>query len=177
MSVAGINSTSFSSPNAAYIQNQQRQAQQQSFQSLAQEFQTGTLMQPRASLPQAVAPGPSANGTIDLPGGGTAAANGPSSAGTLATAASSTLAQATTQETHGHVPHRRHLGVEGGPEPDGATSSTSHGQLGQTVQAGSASSVERAYGSVQQGLTNALNSDLITAQSAALEASTISLTA
>jgi hypothetical protein len=180
MSVSGISGTSFMNANAASIQSQQRQIQNQ-FQSLAEQFQNGSLAaEQTVALPQsppATPQGPFVNGTIALPGNSASSATG-----TMATPGGSSTTQSSTRQAHGHSHHRRHLGVEGGPETDSDTPNTApFGQLGQAVQASTSSSAQssaqQAYGSVEQGLQNALNSDLITAQSAALEASSISLTA
>jgi hypothetical protein len=190
MSVSGISSTSFMNANSASIQSRQQQIQNQ-FQSLAQQYQNGSLAaEQTATLPQsplATPQGPFINGTIASPGNSSSSANGPSSAGptgtgTVTTPGSSSTTQPSMRQAHGHSHHRRHLGVDGGPENDSDTPNTApFGQLGQAVQAStsasSQSSAQQAYGSVQQGLQNALNSDLITAQSAALQASSISLTA
>jgi hypothetical protein len=185
MSVSGISSASFMNANAAYIQNQQRQIQNQ-FQSLAQQYQNGSLAAEQTAAlpqnPQATPQGPFVSGTIASPGNASASSTTPAASGTVATPGGSSTTEPSTRQVHGHSHRHRHLGADGGPENDSDTPNTApFGQLGQAVQASTSSpaqsSAQQAYGSVQEGLQNALNSDLITAQSAALQASSISLTA
>lgn len=158
MSVSGISSSSFISQNIANIQNQQQQIQKQ-FQSLAQEFQSGSLSTEQTTAqPQS----PLVTGTLASPGS-SSSSDGPSGA------------QPGSPQSHGHAHHHRHLSVSGDPLSE--TANTSLGQLGQPIQAANSSAAQQAYGSVQQDLQQiALNSDLITAQSAALQASSLSVT-
>lgn len=163
MSVAGVSSTSFMSQSVANNQNQQQQIQNQ-FRLLAQQFQTGSLSTEQTNaLPQS----PLAVGTVATPGSSTPAGWSDVQSGSQA---------------HGHWHHHHgHHHVDGGTNSESdsdSANSPSLGQLGQAIQATSSSSAQQAYGTVQQDLNQiALNSDLITAQSAALQASSLSLTA
>jgi hypothetical protein len=160
MSVSGISSSSFMSQNIANIQNQQQQIQKQ-FQSLAQEFQSGSLSAEQTTAqPQS----PLATGTLATPGG-SSSLDGPSGP------------QSGSPQSHGHSHHHhRHFNVNGDPLYE-ATNTATFGQLGQPIQEANSPAAQQAYG-VQQDLQQiALNSDLITAQSAALQASSLSVTA
>ncbi len=158
MSVAGVSSTSFMNQNIASCQNQQQQIQKQ-FRTLALEFQSGNLSTAQTNaLPQS----PVAAGTGATPGNS-------SPAGWSDVHSES--------QAHGHWHHHHGHRVDGDTDSE-TSNSPSLGQLGQAIQATNSSSAQQAYGSVQQDLQQiALNSDLITAQSAALQASSLSLTA
>lgn len=160
MSVSGISSSSFMNLNAASIQNQQQQMQQQ-FQALAQEFQSGNLSS--AQTTALTQNPPQVSGTLATP--------------TSAPTAASSDVPSSTQTAHGHSHHHRH--IQSDTDSDQDTSTTpSLGQLGQAIQSGSASTAQQAYGSLSQDLQQvALNSDLINAQSAELQSSGLSLTA
>ncbi len=163
MSVAGVSSTSFMNQNIANCQNQQQQIQKQ-FQTLAQEFQSGSLSTEQTTAqPQS----PLAAGTVATPGSSMPAGWSDVQSGSQALG-------------HGHHHHGHHH-VDGSTNSESdsdSANSPSLGQLGQAIQATSSSSAQQAYGRVQQDLNQiALNSDPITAQSAALQASSLSLTA
>ncbi len=163
MSVAGISSSSFANQSIVNGQNQQQPIQNQ-FQWLAQEFKAGNSSTEQTG---AIPPNPTAVGTVATPGSSTI--DGASSGGSSNLSAS---------WAHGHW-HHHHVHANSDADSDSETAnSPSLGQLGQPVQGTSSSSAQQAYGSVQQDLNQiALNSDLITAQSAALQASSLSLTA
>ena len=145
--------------SAINSQNPQQQIQGQ-FHLMAQQFQAGNLSAEQTntnSLPQ----GPLAHGIL-IPRDSSSASG---SAGTPP-----------GSQVHGHG-HRHHGFPQDDPGSE-AANSPSLGQLGQAIQATNSSSAQQTYGSVSQDLQQiALNSDLITAQSAALQASTLSLTA
>jgi hypothetical protein len=162
MSVAGVSSTSFTNQGVVNSQNQRQQIQNQ-FQSMAQQFQSDNLATEQAgATPQF----PSATGPVALPGGSAPANFSPSGW--------SGVQSGTHAPGRGH--HRGHSCGDSDTDSE-STGAPSLGQLGQAIQATNSSSAQQAYGSVQQDLQQiALNSDLITAQSAALQASSLSLT-
>jgi hypothetical protein len=150
MSVSGISASSFFSQNPANIQNQQRMRQE--FQSLAQEFQSGNLSATQsnvAALEQGLQTGASTSAESSSPG-----------------------ASSGSQNTHLHHHHHMRFRVDAGSD-NSATSLFN--ELGQTANP---SGAQAAYSSLQQDLQQvALNSDLMNAQAAALQASSgISLT-
>ena len=158
MSVSGISSSSsFNTPNAN-VQNQQQW--QQEFQKLAQELQSGSLASPEAT-PQATTQTeltalqqPSPTTTSPAPTPSPAQSGSPSST-------QLNVPQGTPKHAiHLHRPH--HLQIDAGSDGDQGPS-----PLGQTSPAGTASTAQQAYSSWQQDLQQvALNSDLLTAQSA-----------
>jgi hypothetical protein len=155
MSVSGISSSSFFNAQSANLQNQQQW--QQEFQKLGQELQTGSLSSPQATA-QTTAQTELAALQQSSPTNSTASTqSSDSSAPTLAP-------QGTPKHSiHLRTPH--HLRVDAGDESD--TSTQDSNPLGQTLQSGSSSAAQQAYSAWQQDLQQvALNSDLLTAQSA-----------
>ncbi len=153
MSVSGISSSSFFNTQGANVQNQQQW--QQEFQKLTQELQAGSLTSPGATTQtaaqaQAAAPQPGSPSSVTP----TAQNNAP---GSLLF----NLPHGTPK--HGfHWRHPHHLQVGAGNDTDPASSPSA-----QTLEPGNASSAQHAYTSWQQDLQKiALNTDLLTAQSA-----------
>lgn len=161
MSVSSIFSSSFMNPNISNLQNQQ-QIQQQ-FQALAQEFQSGNLSPAQTTALQ----------QGNLQSGATTPSSGST---TSATDSTNLQSGAFHHPIRGHHPRHAHLSSNDS-DSDQTTTAPSLGQLGQAVQSGSSSTAQQAYGSLQQDVQQiALNSDLINAQSAALQSSGLSLT-
>jgi hypothetical protein len=155
MSIAGI--SSFLSQNVANIQNQQAKIGQD-FQSLAQQLQASNLS---PSQTTALNPGLQSGPTPPLQG---------------------VPQQPIQSPIHGgHVHSNHHLRdpIEGDPSGDDSDTpiTSPFGEFGQAVPSTSASAAQQAYSSLQQNLSQvALNSDLINAQSEALEDHGLSLT-
>jgi len=155
MSIAGI--SSFLSQNVASIQNQPSKIGQD-FQSLAQQLQSSNLS---PSQTTALQPGLQTGATPPLQG---------SPQHTI---------QAPTHGGRFHSNHRLRDPIGTDTSDDGSDSPTVNpfGELGQAVQSTTASAAQQAYSSLQQNLSQvALNSDLINAQSEALEDHGLSLT-
>ena len=160
MSVAGVSSTSFMNQNTVTSQNQQQNQNQ--FRSLTQQLQSGSLAtEQTTAVPQSPLAVSSVASPVSTPPAGWAGAQ-----------------LGTKAHGHGHHHHHGHVRADSDTASDTESADTpSLGQLGQAIQAGNSSSAQQAYGSVQQDLDQiALNSDLITAQSAALQASSLSFT-
>jgi hypothetical protein len=155
MSIAGI--SSFLSQNPASIQNQQSKIGQD-FQSLAQQLQASNLS---ASQTTGLQPGLQTGTTSPLQG---------------------VPQQPILSPTHGGHAHSNHrlrdpIGTDTSDDGSDTPSTNPFGELGQGLQSTSASAAQQAYSSLQQNLSQvALNSDLINAQSEALEDHGLSLT-
>ena len=159
MSVSGISSSSFFNAQSANIQNQQQQQQwQQEFQKLGQELQAGSLSTPQAAVQTTT----QTEFAALQPASQTAFTSA-----TQSSDPSSQLVNA-PQGTpkHGifrHSPH--HLHVDAGDENSSSTPDSN--PLGQPASSGNSATAQQAYSSWQQDLQQvALNSDLLTAQSA-----------
>jgi hypothetical protein len=154
MSIGGISASSLFNLNTGSLQSTQ-QAQQQSFQTLAQQLQASEFnaTQQNGAVPRINSPNPSS-----INGGSTNA----STSGTSA-----------AQDTRAHFHHRFRVRIDSGSEnPDDSPNQE------QPLQSTTASTAQAAYNSLSQDLQQvALNSDLITAQSAMLQSTSVSLTA
>jgi hypothetical protein len=157
MSVAGISSSNFLNYQNANVQAQQQQWQQ-AFQQLGQELQTGNLS-PLESTAQTTAQ--TELSALQQPSPASASPAAP--IGTPATPILFNVPQGTPKHgIHERTPH--HL-VSADDNSDNSTQDSN--PLGQTPQAGNSSTAQQAYNSWQQDLQQvALNSDLLTAQSA-----------
>ena len=156
MSVSGISSSSFFNTQSANVQNQQQW--QKEFQKLGQELQAGNLSSPQASDQTTT--------QTEL-----AALQPASQTGSTSPAQSSDPASQLLNAPHGtpkhgvfrHSPH--HLHVDAGDENSSSTQDSN--PLGQPAASGNSATAQQAYSSWQQDLQQvALNSDLLTAQSA-----------
>lgn len=166
MSVSGISSSSFIQQSIASQQSQAQRAQE--FQSLAKEFQSGSL-----SSAQAAGQTTQAAQTTALQELGAPTSAAPSGSSGVPT--DSTSGQAPVQSNHLHWHHRLRLPLENGADNN---SGAAPSLFGQVVQSGNASSAQQAYRSLQHDLQQvALNGDLINAQSAALQSADLSVTA
>ena len=153
MFVSGISSTSFFNPQSANAQNQQQW--QQEFQKLTQELQSGTLALPGAIVQT------TAHAQI------AASQPGPPAIATP-TAQNSDPGSLLLNAPHGAPKHSVHLRRPHHLQV-GAANDSEEGSnpLAETANPGNASSAQQAFNAWQQNLQQvALNSDLLTAQSA-----------
>ncbi len=153
MSVSGISSSSFFNSQNATVQNQQQW--QQEFQKLTQELQSGTLASPGAIV-QTTAQAQ------------TAAPQSAPEAIATPNAQNSDPGSLLLNPPHGtpkhslHLRRPHHLQVGAGNDNEDASNATT-----ETASPGNASSAQQAFRSWQQNLQQvALNTDLLTAQSA-----------
>jgi hypothetical protein len=159
--IAPISGNNYASQPSTGVQNPQ-----QNFSTLLQQMQSGQVPSQTTSQTQGGTP---AQHIVD------------------GTTSSQTVLQGGTPAQHvidgsasSQHAHRRHHTGDGSQTDDDSDSGTtsSFGQLGQPVQATTASSAQQAYGSLQQDLQQvALNSDLLNAQTAFLQDSVLSVTA
>ena len=151
MTISAISSSALFAPGTPSINSQQAG---QTFQSLAQQLRSSEFGSPQSpALPQ---PG--------LPGFGTP----------TPTKGTATLSGSTG--THLHF-HHIHAPASDDADSDAPTSTSPFGELGQALQAGNSSAAQQAYGNLSQDLQQvALNRDLLSAQSAALQSSDLSVT-
>ena len=159
MSVSGISSSSFLNAHRSNVQNQQQW--QQEFQMLGQKLLSGRL-----SSPLAAPPSTSQTELAALQQASPAAATPAVPIGTPATPIFFNVPQGTPAHgIHNRSPH--HLRVDAG-DNDSNTDTPNSNPLEQTLQSGNASTAQQAYSAWQQDLQQvALDSDLLTAQAAA----------
>jgi hypothetical protein len=169
MSVSGIASSSlFNDVSSSNVQNQQQWLQ--AFQQLGQAV-------PSASLSIAQTPGQTAaqiKGQTELatlqPPSSPASLTSPAQSGNPVTPAFDPRQANPTPGSHFHFHHRFRVGAD----QNGATQESD--QLAQAFPSATSSTAQQAYTSWQQDLQQvALNTDLITAQSAALQSSATSV--
>ena len=155
MSVSSISTSSFTNGNVESIPTRQQPTQQQ-FLALAQQLQSGNLSPAQTAALQ----------QQQLQTGATSSA-------------ASSTSGATPRNDHVRAIFHHHLRPQPGDNEDSSNTTTpSFGQLGQSIQAATSSTAQRAYGSLTQDLQQvALNSDLLGAQSAALQESALSVSA
>jgi len=153
MSVSGISGSSFFNTQSANVQNPQQW--QQEFQKLTHELQSGTLASPGASIQN------TAQAQIAAAQPGTQSSAAPTAQNTDSGPPLLRSPQGTPEHSlHLHRPH--HLQVRAGNDSEGSSNSSA-----EIANPGNASSAQQAFGSWQQNLQQvALNSDLLTAQSA-----------
>ena len=159
MSVSGISSSSFFNAQSANVQNQQQW--QQELQKLGQRLQSGSLPSPPAAAPTA-----SQTELAALQQASPAASTSATLNGTPATPILFKVPQGTPAHgIHTRSPH--HLRVDAGDDENNSDTPNSN-PLEQTLQSGNASTAQQAYSAWQEDLQQvALNSDLLTAQAAA----------
>jgi hypothetical protein len=153
MSVSGISSSSFFNTQSANVQNQQQW--QQEFQKLTQELQSGNLASPGAIV-QTTAQTHIAAVQPESQSSTTPTAQNGDPGSLLLNAPRGT-------PKHGlHLRHPHHLQVSAGNDSEEGSNPSA-----ETANPGNASSAQHAFSSWQQNLQQvALNSDLLTAQSA-----------
>jgi hypothetical protein len=153
MSVSGISSSSVFNTRSANVQNQQQW--QQEFQKLTQELQSGSLASPGANV--------QTTGRAQI----AATQSGPQSIA-APTAQNSDPGSLLLNAPHGtpkhslHLRHPHHLQVGAGNDSEEGSNPSP-----EIANPGNASSAQQAFTSWQQNFQQvALNSDLLTAQSA-----------
>jgi hypothetical protein len=166
MSVSGISSSSLANYNNPGVQN--ASVWQQQFQQLEQELQSGqlsTAAQSSATSEFGALPAPASQ---PAPASSSPVASLTTPAFPQSTLNPQPIGPAQWQNTesgggaHSHIRH--HFRIDSGDEDTTTQSPDQLAQLGQTLQSATSSTAQQAYSSFQQ---IALNADLITAQSAA----------
>jgi hypothetical protein len=173
MSVSGISSSSlFNDVSTSNVQNQQQWLQ--AFQQLGQQIQSSSpsVGQTAGQTPAQTAAQIKAQtelATLQSPGS-PASSPSPTQGSNPVTPAIDPRQANPTPGSHFHFHHRFRVGAD----QDGATQESD--QLAQAFPSATSSTAQQAYTSWQQDLQQvALNTDLITAQSAALQSSATSV--